>query len=104
MEKQLAVLRWEASEASKKERARAEELKAVSKMVGQLKGELTGFVAQVESERLKRQVDMERMSRAVDEIAEGAAGAATARIEGEMSAKVAALQNKVRSVGCRSCV
>ena len=39
MEKQLAVLRWEASKASKKERARAEELKAVSKMVGQLKGE-----------------------------------------------------------------
>ena len=40
MEEKLAVLRWEASEASKKERARAEELKRVSKMVGQLKGKL----------------------------------------------------------------
>ncbi|MEC7281244.1 MAG: hypothetical protein VXU50_04185 [Verrucomicrobiota bacterium] len=96
MEKQLEVLRWEASEASKKERARAEELKRVSKMVGQLKGKLKWFVAEVEGERLKRQIDMEHMSRAVDEIAEGAADAAAEKIEGEMSKKVAALQKKVR--------
>ena len=43
----------------------------------------------------KRQVDMERMWRAMDEIAEGAADAAMARIEREMSKKVVALQ-KVR--------
>ena len=96
MEEQLEVLRWEALEASKKERARAEELKGVSAMVEQLKGKLKGFVAEVESERLKRQIDMERMSQAVDEIAEGAADAAAEKIEEEMSKKVAALQKKVR--------
>ena len=83
MEEQLEVLRWEALEASKKERARAGELKRVSAMVEQLKGKLKGFVAEVESERLKRQIDMERMSQAVDEIAEGAADAAAEKIEEE---------------------
>ena len=92
----IAALRWEAGMARDKERVRASQLKEAVQMMASFKEHIENVEEQLKEERLQRQIDMERMTQAVDDIAAEAAAEAVAEVESSMGAKLAALQQKAR--------
>ena len=65
-------------------------------MMASFKEQIEGAEGQLKQERLQRQIDMERMTKAVDDIAAEAAAGAVAEVESSMGAKLAALQQRAR--------
>ena len=92
----IAALRWEADMARGKERERASRLKEAVQMMASFKEQIEEAEGQLKQERLQRQIDMERMTKAVDDIAAEAAAEAVAEVESSMGAKLAALQQRAR--------
>ena len=83
--RELEALRWEAKEASSKEKRRTAQLMEARELKNQLKILVLKTNDELEKQCRMRQIDIERMYKAVDQIADAAARAAAEYTEDAMS-------------------